>query len=323
MGKYKVVMTDDRHQNYTIEKSILQDIDVDVVVANCRSVAEVIEVCKDADGILLNLAPMPAAVIEKLERCQVISRYGVGCDNVDVEACTARGIIVANVPDYCAEEVSDQALALLLACARKVAQRDRLVRFGKWDSGKNEKIFRIAGKVFTFLGFGVIARCLYRKIKGLGFSRILVYDPYVEDEILKDFDVEKVDWETALSEADFISIHMPMNDGTRGMIDSKAFGLMKPSVILINTSRGGIIQERDLVWALDNRKINSAGLDVFSQEPISPDNPLLTFENCVFTDHIGWYSEESMFELKMKAAQNIKDVLLGGKPGYLVNKKLA
>lgn len=320
MARFKVVVTDDRFNTYEEEKEVLESIGAELTVTNCVTPEDVIAVCKDADGILVNLAPMPAEVIEKLEKCKVIARYGVGYDNVDVAACTKRGIYVTNVPDYCEEEVSDQALALMMACARKVARRDAQVRAGMWDIGKKDPIYRIAGKTFTFLGFGMIARCLYRKIEGFGFSRILVYDPFLDSETIQVIGGEKVEWEEALSEADFISIHMPLNDKTRGIINSEAFDLMKPTAIVVNTSRGPIIDEDSLIEALTTGKINSAGLDVHTKEPLDKDNPLMKIENCVLSDHVGWYSEESMSELKRKAAINVKDVLTKGKPVYPVNK---
>lgn len=320
MAKYKVVMTDDRHKSYDEEKLVLQELDAELIIANCSTAEEVIEVCRDADGIMVNLAPFPAEVIEKLEKCRIISRYGVGYDNVDVAACTKKGIQLANVTDYCAEEVSDQALALIMACARKVARRDAQVRSGMWNIGKADPIYRIAGKTMTFLGFGMIARCLFRKIKGMNFGRILVYDPYVDEKTVSDLGAEKVDWQTALSNADFISVHMPLNDNTRGLINAEAFAIMKPSAIIVNTSRGPLINEDAIIDALLNGKINSAGLDVHTNEPLEKDSRFFGIENCVLTDHVGWYSEEAMSELKRKVAENVRDVLSGKKVKYPVNK---
>lgn len=320
MAKYKIVMTDDRHKDYEVEKQVLADLDAEVIIANCMTEDEVIEVCKDADGIMCNLAPMPARVIEKLEKCKVISRYGVGYDNVDVAACTKKGIWLANVTDYCMEDVSDHALALLMSCARKTARRDAQVRKGMWNIGASDPIYRLTGKTFAFLGFGKIARCLLRKIKGFNFAEILVYDPYLTEEQVAAEGARKVSFEEALSLGDYISIHIPLNNETRGVINKKAFDMMKKTAILINTSRGPIINEKDLIEALREGKINSAGLDVHNKEPLDKDSELFEIENCVLTDHVGWYSEESNVELKTKVAQNVKDVLNGGKPKYPVNK---
>jgi D-3-phosphoglycerate dehydrogenase / 2-oxoglutarate reductase len=320
MPRFKVVMTDDRHKTYEEEKKVLGEIDAGIIITNCTTTQEVIDKCKDADGIMVNLAPMPAEVINSLEKCRVIARYGVGYDNVDVAACTKKGIYVTNVPDYCAEEVSDHAFALLMACARKIARRDKQVREGQWNIGKADPIHRIAGKTITLLGFGMIARSLFRKIKGYGFSRILVFDPFVDENLIASMGAEKVGWEEALKNADYISVHLPLNEKTRGMIDSSAFRLMKPTAILVNTSRGPVIDENALINALKSGQINSAGLDVHTKEPLDRNSPFMTIENCVLTDHAGWYSEEAMSELKMKVAENVKAVLLSQEPKYPVNK---
>lgn len=322
MAGFKVVVTDDRHKTYEDEKRVLSGIGAEIAVANCFTEEEVINACRDADGILANMAPVTAKVVENLQKCKVISRYGVGYDNVDISACNAKGIYVTNVTDYCAEEVSDHALALLMACARKVARRDAQVRAGKWNITSEDPVYRMAGKVFTLLGYGTIARTLHRKIAGFNFSRILVYDPFVDKESVESTGAEKVDWETAIKEADYISVHIPLNEKTRGMVDSRAFAMMKPTAILINTSRGPVVDEQALIDALVSKKINSAGLDVHCKEPLDHDNPLMKIENCVLTDHAGWYSEDSISELKTKAAVNVRDVLTGKKPKYLVNKEL-
>jgi len=321
--RYKIVMTDHRHTDYEVEKEILRKIGGEVLIADCRTVEDVIDACKDADGIMLNLAPMTAEAVSRLERCKIIARYGVGYDNVDVGACTKRGICVTNVPDYCAEEVSDHALALMLACARQIVRRDATVRGGKWNISGNDQIHRIAGGIFTFLGFGTIARCLRRKISGLNFARILVYDPYVDEKTIQDYGVEKAGWETAIKEGDFISVHMPANEQTRGLVGAAAYAMMKPTAILINTARGSVVDEAALLKALQDKTITAAGLDVFQREPLAAGHPFLTLNNCVLTDHIGWYSEEAMVELKRKVAENIRDVLEGNPPKYPVNAKLA
>lgn len=320
MPKFKVVVTDDRHSDYEIEREVLAKIDAKLEVCSCDTVGQVISACKDADGLLLNLSPMPEEAIEALEKCKVISRYGVGYDNVDVAACSKKGIYVTNVPDYCAEEVSDQALALLLACVRKVVLSDTQVRLGKWNIARSMPINRMEGKTFALLGFGGIARAFLRKIKGFNPGRVLVFDPYVDESVISSFGGVKSDWETTLQEADYISVHIPLSEKTRGMVDEKAIAMMKPTAIIINTSRGAVIDENALISALEEGKINCAGLDVFEKEPIEAGNKLLSLNNCVLTDHVGWYSIESMIELKRKAAENVRDVLLGLKPAYPVNK---
>ncbi|MCK5843088.1 MAG: hypothetical protein KAG97_00185, partial [Victivallales bacterium] len=239
MSKYKIVVSDDRYDGrYEEERAVFADMDVDFIIANCVDEDSVIANCADVDGILCNLAPMTDRVIDSLEKCRVISRYGVGYDNVAIPACTAKGIKVANVTDYCAEEVSDQALALTMACARKVARRNSQVRSGMWNIGQKDPIHRIAGGVFVFLGYGMIAITLHRKIKGLNFAEVLVFDPFLDAEVVAAAGARKVEWEEALSKADFISIHMPSNEKTKGIVNAAAFDLMKDTAILVNTSRG-------------------------------------------------------------------------------------
>lgn len=319
MAKFKVVVSDNRHGDYSIEAAVLKPADAEVVIEDCSTVEEMIIACKDADGVLLDQAPMTAKVIESMTKCKVISRYGVGYDNVDVEACTKKKIYVANVPDYCMEDVSDHAMAMFFACVRRITLRDKQVRQGGWNMDRSG-IYRIKGKVFTLMGFGNIARCLIRKLSGLGLKTIFVYDPYVSKEIIEELGAQKADLETALSQADYISLHMPVTAETKGIINKKSFSLMKNSAIIINTARGPLIDEEALIDALSNGKIAFAGLDTHCKEPLPADSPLIKMDNCILTDHVGFYSDESMNELHTKIAQNIKAVLEGGLPIYPVNK---
>jgi len=319
MAKYKVVVSDNRHGDYSIEADILKTADAELVVENCFTEEEVISACSDADGVALDQAPMTAKVVESLAKCRVISRYGVGYDNADVEACTRKKIYLANVPDYCMEDVSDHAMALLYSCVRHIPVRDRQVRQGGWDMERSG-ISRIKGKVFAIMGFGNIARCLLKKLSGLDLKKILVYDPYVEGDVIEKMGGQKVDFETALLQADYISLHMPVTAETKNIIDKKAFSMMKNTAVIINTARGQLIAEDALIDALLNKKIAYAGLDTHSKEPLPSGNPLLKIDNCILTDHMGFYTAESMAELHTKVAQNIKDVLEGGVPKYWVNK---
>lgn len=318
--KYKVVIADDRHPHYNEEIEVLKAVNARVVNEKSHDAEQLKNVLKEADGIIVNLPPITADIINSLTKCRVISRYGVGYDNVDIDAATARGIWVTNVPGYCSEDVSDQAFALLMSCVRKVALRDKQVRAGIWDIQRAGPQFRIRGKTFVFFGYGQIARILHRKLSGFQLGRVLVYDPFLDEAAIKAADAEKTDWDTALCQGDFLSIHMPLNDQTRGLFNESAFKKMKPTAILVNTSRGPIINEADLYKALSEGWINSAGLDVFEQEPINSDNPLLKLENITVSGHTGWYTEESQTELKQKAAENVRDVLMGGRPKSAVNK---
>jgi D-3-phosphoglycerate dehydrogenase len=320
MGGWKVIVTDDRFGSYREEEGVLAEIGASLEVKNLGSADEAISVLAEADGILVNLFPLTAEVISRLERCRVISRYGVGFDNVDVKAATEKKIWVSRVPDYSLDDVSDQALALLLACVRKVAYKDSKIREGKWNLHADQPTRRIAGKTLGLVGYGAIARCLHRKVSGLGLARVLVSDPYVDAAIIEKAGAKAVDLVTLLAESDFISLHAPLMAETRHLIGETAFAGMRRTPILINTSRGPIVDETALAAALGSKKLAGAGLDVFEKEPLPPDSPLRSLDTVVLSDHAGWYSEESVVELKTKAARNVAAVLAGGKPAYPVNE---
>jgi D-3-phosphoglycerate dehydrogenase len=320
MATLRVVVTDDRYGSYEEENAVLRQIGVSVEVHDRMDEAETVRVLAQADGILVNLHPLPAGVIEKLERCRVISRYGVGYDNVDVETATSKGIWVARVPDYCLEDVSDQALALLLGCVRKVAFKDRRIREGAWNLHREQPSYRIAGKTLGLIGYGAIARTLHRKMSGLRLDRVLAFDPYLDPEKIAENGAQAVTLRRLLKESDYISVHAPLNEETRGLIGSRELALMKKTAILVNTSRGPLLEEKAVAAALAGGEIAAAGLDVFESEPLPPDSPLLRLDNAVLSDHAGWYSEESVAELKTKAARNVLEVLRGGKPVYPVNQ---
>ena len=319
MAGFKVIVTDDRYGSYTEETAVLKEIGATVEVHNLGDETETARVLRDADGILVNLHPLPASVIQELQKCRVISRYGVGYDNVSVEAATAKGIWVARVPDYCLEDVSDQALALLLGCVRKVAFKDRRIREGAWNLQREQPSYRIAGKILGLVGYGAIARTLHRKLSGFGLGRVLVFDPYLDPKKIEENGAESVNLRALLKNSDYVSIHAPLSEETRGLIGSRELSLMKRTAILVNTSRGPLIEEKAVAEALADGKITAAGLDVFETEPLPADSPLRQLDNVILSDHAGWYSEESVAELKTKAAQNVLEVLKGGKPTYPVN----
>jgi D-3-phosphoglycerate dehydrogenase len=323
MSKYTVAILEDRYKTHKFELEILNATDAEAVEYS-RPMDEdgVLKACREVDGVLVNLAPMTSKVIKGMHRCRVISRYGIGVDNVDIQTATQMGIVVTNVPGFCAEEVSDQALALLLACARKITMRDRLVREGKWNIGSDDPIYRIRGKVLGLIGYGKIPQVLHRKIKGFEFRSVLVYDPYLPAEVIKKSGGVPVKLERLLRESDFISLHAPLTDDTHHMIGANQLKLMKKTAIFINTSRGGLVDTRALYETLRNRKINSAGLDVHEIEPVPADYPLFELENVALSDHTGWYSEESQRELQIKAASNVVNVLIGKPPLNVVNKEV-
>jgi D-3-phosphoglycerate dehydrogenase len=319
MSRFTVVIADNRYASYHEEESVLREVDADVKIFASSSVPLARATFASADAILVNLFPMTADIIEGLPKCRVISRYGVGYDNVDVEAATRKGIWVARVPDYCFEDVADHALALLLGCVRKIPYKDRMVREGRWNLHKDQPCYRMAGRTLGIIGYGNAGRCLHRKVLGFGFARVLVCDPNVRASVIRAAGAVPVPFSTLLAEADYITLHIPLTAETRHLIGAAELGKMKRGVILVNTSRGPVLDERALAESLRDGHLAGAGLDVFEEEPVPPGSLLRTLDNVIFTDHAGWYSEESVVELKTKAAQNVAAVLAGGAPAYPVN----
>jgi D-3-phosphoglycerate dehydrogenase len=317
-NRMKVVVTDYDYPSLDLERKVLEEIEPEFVEAHCTTEGEVIATAKDADGMLNQYAPITKRVIKSLDRCKVICRYGVGVDNIDVQAATDRGIIVANVPDYCVDEVSTHAIALILACARKVPCLNTTVKKGKWDFTVGKPLFRSQGKVLGLFGLGRIGRVVAHKATGFNF-RIIAYDPYISKVNEK---VELVSLSELLSNSDFISIHAPLTQKTKHSFGKAEFKAMKKDACLINTARGAIVDEVALYRALKEGWIAGAALDVMEKEPPDLDNPLLKLNNVIITPHISYYSEESYAELKTKAAQAVLDVLKGELPKAIVNPQV-
>lgn len=322
MQKWKVVVTDWEYADLRYEEQVLDRERIELVPAQCRTEEEVIAACRDADALINQYAPITRKVIDSLEKCRVITRYGVGVNTVDLEAATEKGICVANVPDYCMDEVADHALALLLTWTRKVVVANHHVKSGVWDFKVTQPISRLRGKVLGLIGFGKIPQALAEKVKPLGL-RVIAHDPFVPEALAQEKGVQLVSLDELCREADFVSVHAPLTQATEGMVGSEQFDAMKPSAVVINTSRGPVIDERALIEALRTGRIAGAALDVVEREPISPDNPLLTMEQVILTPHVAWYSEEAAAEMRTKAAMGVVDVLLHGEyPKYLVNTQV-
>lgn len=316
--KFKVVITDLCFPTMNPEREELQGVNVDLISAQCQTEDEVIAATRDADAVIVNQAKMPARVIEHLEKCKVIARYGIGFDNVDVKTATERGIMVANVPDYCADEVSSHAIALLMACSRKVIQLSNSVKAGEWTYLVGKPIYRLTGQILGIVGLSQIGNAVARRGLGLGL-KVQAYDPYVSQT---DLDVSFVDFDQLLETSDFISLHAPLTDGTRHLFGKNEFRKMKKSAFLINTARGGIVDGAALYEALSAGEIAGAGVDVMEQEPPDQDDPLLKLDNFIITPHAAWYSEESQTLLQREAARAVAAVLKGGKPRSLVNPEV-
>jgi D-3-phosphoglycerate dehydrogenase len=316
----KIVVLEPGYDHYQEELSVLAAFSPEfIVVPQVASMEERAKALSQADALMIRDAPLPVEYIGLLDKCKVIVRYGVGVDNVDLNAAKDKGIYVANVPDYGSQDVAEHALALLLATSRRIASRNTQVHQGKWNIGQAEPMYRLGGKVLGIVGFGRIARCLAEKAGGIGFCRILVCDPFLSDAEAQAAGVEKAILEELCQQSDLISLHVPLSAKTRHIIGAAELALMKKTAVLVNTSRGGLIDEAALYKALSTQRLFGAGLDVFEQEPVSPDNPLLSLPNVICTDHTAWFTEESASELQRKAAQEVLRVFEGSKPLNWVN----
>lgn len=316
----KIVVIEPRYLNYSAEENILQDWDPQFVVVPANaSLEEKLRQVSNADAIMVREATVSRPMIEAMQQCRVIVRYGVGVDNIDSQAAKEKGIYVANVPDYGSEDVAEHALALLLAATRRIATRNRDVRDGQWGIGQREPMFRLAGKILGVVGFGRISRCFVQKASGIGFKRILVVDPLLTDKQASQAGVTRVNLDTLCREADFISLHAPLTPDTHHLIGEAELAKMKPSAVLVNTSRGGLIDEQALINALLQQRIFAAGLDVFESEPLSAKSPLLQMDNTLCTDHTAWFTEESVVELQSKAAHEVRRAFEGEHPLNWVN----
>jgi D-3-phosphoglycerate dehydrogenase len=322
MAKYEVVVVSLGYESYETEREILTPLGAEVVLAprDCLTEQEVIEVAGGADALLVREAPIGAKVLDALDRLKVVARYGVGVDNIDLERAKEKKIYVANVPGYGTEEVSDHAVALLLACVRTLLVRDRRVREGRFETDIQDTLYRTTGKVLGLIGYGQIGRAVHRKWKGFLPGKVLVYDPYAHERMTGESGVEISDLDTLLAESDYISIHAPLTHETKHMINDKAFQRMKRTAVLVNTSRGGLVDEKALVKALQEGRILAAGIDVFEKEPIDRTHPLLALSNVVLTGHVGWYSKDAVRELQTRAAQEIARVFQGQTPICWVNR---
>jgi len=318
LGRFKVAITDSDYGSCDIEEMILSPFGADVTLFQCRTEDDVIRCCADADALLNQYAPITRRVIESLQRTKVIVRYGVGVDNIDLKAATEKGIFVANVI-YDLTDVADHTVGLILSLVRKIPWADKNVKSGLWDWKSVQPISRLKGKTVGIIGFGRIGRLVAQRLRGFEV-KIVVYDPYIPPELFSKFGVEKVDFKTLIRESDIITIHAPLTDETKHMIGEEELKSMKRNAIVINVSRGKIIDERALYKALKEGWISGAGLDVMESEPPEKGNPLLKLSNVIITPHMAWYSRESLYEIRRIAAEEVARVLSGQVPMNLVNK---
>ncbi|HET7766328.1 MAG TPA: C-terminal binding protein [Burkholderiales bacterium] len=316
--KAKVVITDYVWESLDVERKTLEGL-ADLVPLKTKKPEEFLAQAADCDALLNTYAgPITAEVMAKMPKCRIIARYGIGVDTIDLEAATRAGIIVTNNPTYCIEEVAEHTMALLLACARKVAFYDRMVRAGKWEVPPGKPIYRLAGRTLGLVGFGNIARQVAVRAAAFGM-RVLYADPFVKAGQLE-APGKKVELDALLAESDFVSLHPPLTPDTRRMMNDAAFSKMKPSAFLVNCARGPVVDTEALVRALDAKKIAGCALDTTDPEPLPDPHPLRGRENVIVAPHVAWYSEQAMAGLQAGAPGEVRRVLSGEWPVNVVNR---
>ncbi len=300
------------------ERLGMGDLDCKLIATEAGSEDGLIANVRDADVVLVAAAPITRRVLENLPRCRAVVRYGIGVDNVDLEAATDQGIVVAHVLDFCAEEVSNHAIALLLALARRLLPLHRDTASGGWRRAHAQRLEPVHGQTLGIVGFGNIGRALARKALAFGL-RVLAHDPYCDPGAAEEMGVKLASLDELLSESDYVSLHTPLTAETRHLIGAAELKAMKPTAVLINTARGPVVDEPALVEALAKGEISAAGLDVFEEEPLPADSPLCHLENVVLTPHVASVSPAAMRQLRKEVGQAAGDVLRGRWPKYVAN----
>lgn len=314
----KVVITDYEYQDVEKERKILEAAEIVLDECQCRTEQALIDACREADGVIVQYCAITERVIRAMERCRVIIKYGIGVNNIDVDAASAKGIYVCNVPDYGVDEVSNHAIAMMLALSRGLKSLNKSLTSGAWGYAPVVPLHRMAGSTLGLVGLGRIPSLVAKKMAGFGL-RILAYDPFARPEAARELGVELVEFDTLVAESDYISIHCPLTPWTQGLFGPETFRRMKSTAILVNTARGPVIQQQTLEEALRTGELAGAGLDVYEQEPLPKDSPLLHMSNVICTPHCAWYTEEAVTAVQEKAAQEAANVLTGHAPWHAVN----
>ncbi len=315
MPRYKVLLTDYAWPDVEIEKAVLTAGDAELIVAPQGDAATLARLAADVDAIMTNWAKVPEAVIAAAPKCRIVSRLGIGLDNIDVEYATRKGIVVTNVPDYCLIEVAEHSLALLFALGRKVAFYHHETKAGRYALGAGPELRRLEGQTLGIVGLGNIGRLLANKALALGLRVIATTRSRANP-------LPGVEWrelDQLLAESDYISLHAPSTPETKHMIGAAQFARMKPSAYLINTSRGALIDETALAAALDAGQLAGAALDVQQQEPPDLSRPPFNDPRVIVTPHAAFFSRESVTDLRRRVAEQVVERLHGRVPKFVVN----
>ncbi|MBK65449.1 MAG: hydroxyacid dehydrogenase [Chloroflexi bacterium] len=310
----KVVISDYVWPNIDIETNFFKDKNINLVVSKNKS--DLKEQITDADGLLFCFETIDEEILKLGKKLKVAQRYGIGVDNIDIDVATQLGIVVANIPDYCIDEVSDHAISMILSLNRVLHRDSDLVKAGKWNEVKKDKrVYRLSEATLGLLGYGRIGKRISQKALSFGLN-VIAYDPYIKQE---DVDGVKIyDLNQVLSKSDIISLHLPLTKETHHIINYEQFNFMKDNSILINVSRGGLINEEALIKNLSNGKIRGVGLDVI-ESTIDKSNKLFDFDNVIITPHTAFFSQESSEELQLRSSEQLYNTLIGIKPKFLIN----
>jgi len=318
MSRPLIAVTDSVFPSLDPAMTALERVDPVILVAKSTSADDILAVARDADAVLVTYAKLPGELLRQLKRCKVIGRFGLGVDNIDIKTAAELGIVVTYVPDYCLQEVSDHAMALILALARKVPFSNTLVQAGRWDMAAVVPIRRLEGQVLGLVGFGNIPRRVAPRAMAFGL-KVIAHDPYVPAAMARELRVELVSFDRLLETSDYVSVHAPLTRQTRDLFNADVFRKMKKGAFLVNTARGPLVNEAALLDALDSGQLGGAALDVVATEPLAKDSSLLGRANVILTPHTAFYSVEALEELQTKCASDVARVLSGEKPVYPVS----
>jgi D-3-phosphoglycerate dehydrogenase len=318
MGQ-RVVITYAKYAEATIEEGILNEADIDVILTGPLLTDELREIARTADALMVGIDKITEEVIQGLDNCKIICRVGTGVDAIDIPAATRKGIWVTNIPDYSIDEVSSHAIALMLAQARHLFPHRQQGRQGIWRYRRETPIRRLADQTLGVIGLGRIGKASARKGVGLGM-RVIANDPYIPDSDFASVGAEKVDFDTLMSQSDYVTLHVPLTNETRKLIDARALGLMKPTAFLVNTARGEVVDVPALVEAVRAEVLAGAALDVLPVEPPDLDDPVLHEERIIVTPHIGAASTEAGIDSRVRGAEDVVRTLRGGRPRYPLNE---
>jgi D-3-phosphoglycerate dehydrogenase / 2-oxoglutarate reductase len=315
-----VAVADSVFPNLDLARAVVSRAGAELRLAPQPTPESIVATAKEADALLVTYAKITAEMIGQMKRCRIISRFGIGVDNVDLAAATRDGIVVTKVPDYCIDEVSDHAMALLLALVRKIPFSSARAHAGRWEMPAVAPIHRLRGRTLGLVGFGRIPQLVAPKAKAFGL-RVISYDPYVPKAVMDQAGVGQVEFAELVRTSDYISIHSPLLPETHHLFNADVFRMMKPSTFLVNTARGPVVDEAALARALDGKQLAGAALDVLEQEP-PVNSPLFGRDNVILTPHTSFYSVESLEELQTKAAEEVVRVLSGEAPRNPVNPEV-